>query len=48
VALIYKGENIATGTPDHIKQIIASPKLENPTLEDAFIAHIENYDLQHK
>ena len=45
IALIYKGENIATGTPDYIKESVTSDKLLSPTLENAFIAHIENYDL---
>ena len=38
IALIYRGENIATGTPDDLKARVRSPKLPDPTLEDAFIA----------
>ena len=38
IALIYRGENIATGTPDDLKARVRSPERPDPTLEDAFIA----------
>ena len=38
IALIYRGENIATGTPDDLKNRVRSSELPDPTLEDAFIA----------
>ena len=38
IALIYRGENIATGTPDDLKNRVRSAELPDPTLEDAFIA----------
>ncbi|MDR1141610.1 MAG: ATP-binding cassette domain-containing protein [Planctomycetaceae bacterium] len=41
IALIYRGETIATGTPDDLKQLIRTPTQKDPTLEDAFIALIE-------
>lgn len=44
IALIYKGENIATGTPDYLKQLAMSRDLTNPTLEDAFISLIQKAD----
>ncbi|MDD4701129.1 MAG: ATP-binding cassette domain-containing protein [Desulfovibrio sp.] len=45
IALIYRGAMIRMGTPDELK---ASCKtVEDPTLEEAFIANIEAYDRQH-
>lgn len=44
IALIYRGENIATGTPDYLKQLAISKDLPNPTLEDAFISLIQRAD----
>ncbi len=38
IALIYGGQNIASGTPDNLKALSG---LKNPTLEDAFIALIQ-------
>lgn len=47
VALIYRGKVIHMGTPDALKKIAESPKNPNPTLEDAFIQLIEEYDAVH-
>ena len=45
IALIYRGAMISMGTPDELK---ASCKgVEDPTLEEAFIASIETYDREH-
>lgn len=44
IALIYNGLNIATGTPDELKDEAKIEKLPNPTMEDAFIALIERTD----
>jgi ABC-2 type transport system ATP-binding protein len=44
VALIYRGENIATGTPDDLKQSVQSYIRPDPTLEDAFVELIRRYD----
>jgi len=44
IALVYKGENIATGTPDDLKRLAISKELPNPTLEDAFISLIQKAD----
>lgn len=46
IGLIYHGENIATGTPDHLKNLVTSKELPNPTLEDAFIDLIKRHDIQ--
>jgi ABC-2 type transport system ATP-binding protein len=44
VGLIYRGKMIHMGTPDALKKIAETPKNPNPTLEDAFIQLIEQYD----
>ena len=38
IGLIYQGDNIATGSPDELKQMAVSPERPDPTLEEAFIA----------
>ncbi|WP_339688759.1 ATP-binding cassette domain-containing protein [uncultured Parasphingorhabdus sp.] len=49
IALIYRAETIAFGTPDDLKkdaaQMAGAAADENFTMEDAFIAMIENADL---
>jgi ABC-2 type transport system ATP-binding protein len=40
IALIYRGETIASGTPDDLKQSVKTATKQDPTLEDAFIALI--------
>ncbi len=44
IALIYRSKIINTGTPDDLKKIAASRQNPNPTLEDAFVKLIEEYD----
>ncbi len=44
IALIYRGKNIATDSPDMLKQRVTSSSLPQPTMEDAFIALIEEQD----
>nr|WP_207216269.1 ABC transporter ATP-binding protein [Candidatus Finniella inopinata] len=46
IGLIYRGENIATGTPDDLKMSVMSEEMPNPTLEDAFIALVKNTDMK--
>lgn len=47
VTLIYRAEQIATGTPDELKaQAGKLAGLDDPTMEDAFIALIEEFDRQ--
>ena len=44
IALIYRGVNIATGTPDELKELVRSDSLPDPSLEDAFITLVEQSD----
>ncbi|MEM9683469.1 MAG: ATP-binding cassette domain-containing protein, partial [Pseudomonadota bacterium] len=44
IALIYRGQEIATASPDHLKRQARREDLPDPTLEDAFIALIEAFD----
>ncbi|ADP70455.1 ABC transporter related protein [Rhodomicrobium vannielii ATCC 17100] len=46
VALIYRGRCIALDTPDALQARVKTPELPNPTLEDAFIALVEEQDSQ--
>src|SRR5690606_20997381 len=47
VALIYRAEQIASGTPDELKGSAAQiAGLDDPTMEDAFIALVEESDRQ--
>lgn len=45
IALIYGGLNIATGTPDDLKETVKTKRMPHPTLEDAFITLIEQSDV---
>lgn len=42
IALIYRGKNIATGSPDELKARVRSLQHPEPTLEDAFIELISH------
>ena len=44
IALIYRGEMIAVGSPDRLKDEASVRGVANPTLEDAFIALIQQHD----
>lgn len=44
IALVYKSKVIHMGTPSELKNLIKSSENPNPTLEDAFISLIEQYD----
>jgi ABC-2 type transport system ATP-binding protein len=44
IALIYQGNMIHIDTPNNLKIQAKSGQNENPTLEDAFIKMIEEYD----
>jgi ABC-2 type transport system ATP-binding protein len=44
IGLIYRGRNIATGTPDDLKEQVRSHQLPNPTLEEAFIELVQSAD----
>ena len=47
IALIYRGKLIQMATPDQLKAQARSPENPSPTLEDAFIQSIEEYDARH-
>ena len=44
IALIYRGNMIALGTPDELKERVATEVSPNPTMEDAFIGLILEAD----
>ena len=46
IGLVYHGKIIAAGTPDELKQQVATTQNPNPSMEDAFIELIFNYDKQ--
>lgn len=46
IGLVYRGKNIATGTPDSLKNLVVSEKIPTPSLEDAFIELVLRHDLQ--
>lgn len=48
IGLIYRGEKIAEGTPEELKQMVAIDGHSDPTLEDAFIALVQSYDTEEK
>jgi ABC-2 type transport system ATP-binding protein len=41
IGLIYRGQMIASGSPDELKRACASPEQPDPTMEDAFITLID-------
>ncbi|RLM23087.1 multidrug ABC transporter ATP-binding protein [Brenneria goodwinii] len=44
IGLVYHGKLIAAGTPDDLKQKAADEQTPSPTMEEAFIALIQDYD----
>jgi ABC-2 type transport system ATP-binding protein len=44
IALVYRGRIIATGSPDDLKRSMTTVSRPEPTLEDAFIALVEDND----
>lgn len=44
IALIYQSKIIKLGSPEYLKAEVATDKNKEPTLEDAFIDLIQNYD----
>ena len=44
IGLIYRGQIIATGSPDDLKESVRSEEQPEPTMEDAFIALIRKFD----
>lgn len=47
IGLIYRSRLIQVGTPEELKALAATAEHPSPTLEDAFIALIEDYDGNH-
>jgi ABC-2 type transport system ATP-binding protein len=47
IGLIYRGKVIHLDTPDKIKELAKRDDNQNPTLEDAFVKLIEDYDAEH-
>ncbi len=46
IALVYKSHVIAEGSPDELKDRVRSQARPDPTLEDAFIDLVEDFDRQ--
>lgn len=46
IGLVYRGKIINLGTPDSLKKLAQSKETPSPTLEDAFIKLIKNYDAE--
>ena len=44
IGLVYRGRVIAEGSPDELKDRVRSDERTEPTLEDAFIALVEDFD----
>lgn len=44
IGLIYRGLMIHLDTPDHLKELAKTEENQNPTLEDAFIKLIQEFD----
>ena len=47
VGIIYRGRLIALGSPDELKESTRQPDHPDPTLDDTFVALIENYESDH-
>ncbi len=48
IGLIYRGQMIASGPPDELKAQTRSPQIPDPTLEEAFIALLQQWDASHE
>ncbi|MBI3228996.1 MAG: ABC transporter ATP-binding protein [Burkholderiales bacterium] len=44
IALIYRGKMLALGTPDELKESVASAEQPNPSMEQAFIQLVQGAD----
>ncbi|TDN64812.1 ATP-binding cassette domain-containing protein [Scandinavium goeteborgense] len=47
IGLVYRGKLIASGTPDDLKAQAADTETADPTMEQAFITLINNWDKEH-
>ena len=43
IALVFRGQVIAAGTPDQLKELAAGPDQPDPSMEDAFIALVRRH-----
>ncbi len=48
IGLIYRGRMIASGPPDELKTQTRSPQIPDPTLEEAFITLLQQWDAKHE
>lgn len=48
IGLIYRGKLIASGTPDDLKEQAADEEQTDPTMEQAFITLIHQWDKEHE
>jgi ABC-2 type transport system ATP-binding protein len=48
IGLVYRGQLIAMGPPDDLKRKVRTPALSEPTMEDAFIALVHEFDEQNR
>ncbi|PDS75980.1 ATP-binding cassette domain-containing protein [Rhizobium sp. L43] len=46
ISLIYRGRSIALGSPDELKARVATKKQPDPTMEDAFIALVQQSEAE--
>ncbi|MBX5160081.1 ABC transporter ATP-binding protein [Rhizobium sp. NZLR8] len=46
ISLIYRGRSIALGSPDELKARVATKDLPDPTMEDAFIALVQQSEAE--
>ena len=47
IGLVYRGKLIASGTPDDLKAQSANDEQPDPTMEQAFIQLIHDWDKEH-
>ncbi|VEB94152.1 ABC transporter ATP-binding protein [Citrobacter koseri] len=47
IGLVYRGKLIASGTPDDLKAQAADDDTPDPTMEQAFITLIHDWDKEH-
>ncbi|MTH47690.1 ATP-binding cassette domain-containing protein [Intestinirhabdus alba] len=47
IGLVYRGKLIASGTPDDLKAQAADDEMPDPTMEQAFITLINDWDREH-
>jgi ABC-2 type transport system ATP-binding protein len=47
IGLVYRGQMIAGGPPEELKVRVKSEELPDPTLEEAFIALLQQWDAKH-